>query len=263
LPIDAVYQKQRVAFLDSFLRDARTRAGGKPIVREDFVYELMNRAAVPRGYALIADQTPPRDGKKHWSRFPQSRHGVFRRRGEGRALSSIRRCCTSRCAASAAALFGAPASARDAAVRRGEHDTTPIMERFARMLEAAVRESPADWLWLQKRWKYPRTDEHDPEPRRRAHGANVGTHRRAVTRGSAFTRSDARSRPWRTTLREPRLLQRPIAGNVRRRARAKPRRSAELDFESPERRDDAVAGGLAHRLLARPVVQETAAGASR
>ena len=69
LPIDAVYQKQRVEFLDIFLRDARSRFGGKPIVREDFVYELMNRAATPRGYALIADQTPPRDDKKHWSRF--------------------------------------------------------------------------------------------------------------------------------------------------------------------------------------------------
>ncbi len=69
LPIDAVYQKQRVAALDQFLLEARSRFGGKPIVREDFVYELMHRAGTPRGYALIADQTPPRDDKKHWSRF--------------------------------------------------------------------------------------------------------------------------------------------------------------------------------------------------
>ena len=46
-------------------------------------------------------------------------------------------------------------------------DDTPIMERFARMLEAAIRESPADWLWLQKRWKYPKTDEPQREARRR------------------------------------------------------------------------------------------------
>ena len=69
LPIDAVYQRQRVASLDRFLREARSRFGGKPIPREDFVYELMSRAGTPRGYALIADQTPPRDDKKHWSRF--------------------------------------------------------------------------------------------------------------------------------------------------------------------------------------------------
>jgi lauroyl/myristoyl acyltransferase len=31
-----------------------------------------------------------------------------------------------------------------------------IMERFARRTEQATLESPADFLWLQKRWKYPR-----------------------------------------------------------------------------------------------------------
>jgi lauroyl/myristoyl acyltransferase len=32
-----------------------------------------------------------------------------------------------------------------------------VMEGFARHLENAVRDSPADWLWLQKRWKYPKS----------------------------------------------------------------------------------------------------------
>ena len=41
LPIDAVYQRQRVASIDRFLRDARSRFGGKPIPRDDFIYELI------------------------------------------------------------------------------------------------------------------------------------------------------------------------------------------------------------------------------
>ena len=28
-----------------------------------------------------------------------------------------------------------------------------IVERYARSLERDVRESPADWLWLQNKWK--------------------------------------------------------------------------------------------------------------
>jgi KDO2-lipid IV(A) lauroyltransferase len=32
-----------------------------------------------------------------------------------------------------------------------------IMERFARRLEKSVIEAPADWLWIQKRWKYARS----------------------------------------------------------------------------------------------------------
>jgi KDO2-lipid IV(A) lauroyltransferase len=164
LPIDAVYQKQRVEFLDRFLRDARTRAGGKPIVREDFVYELLSRAAVPRGYALIADQTPPRDGKKHWSRF-LNRDTAFFVGAEKVAhfldspvlYVAMRRVGRGRYTVRLHPLAMPPFD---------EKDDTPIMERFARMLEAAVRESPADWLWLQKRWKYPKTDDPEPDGRR-------------------------------------------------------------------------------------------------
>jgi len=178
LPIDAVYQKQRVEFLDRFLRDARTRAGGKPIVREDFVYELMNRAAVPRGYALIADQTPPRDAKKHWSRF-LNRDTAFFVGAEKVAhfldspvlYVAMRRVGRGRYSVRLHPLAMPPFD---------EEDGTPIMERFARMLEAAVRESPADWLWLQKRWKYPKTDEPEsdvrrPRARRQASGSTTST----------------------------------------------------------------------------------------
>jgi KDO2-lipid IV(A) lauroyltransferase len=51
-----------------------------------------------------------------------------------------------------------------------EHDgdgaNAPIMERFARQLEDAIRASPADWLWLQKRWKYPKPGPSDPDGNR-------------------------------------------------------------------------------------------------
>jgi len=176
LPIDAVYQKQRVDFLDDFLRDARTRAGGKPIVREDFVYELMNRAGVPRGYALIADQTPPREGKKHWSRF-LNRDTAFFVGAEKVAhfldspvlYVAMRRVARGRYSVRLHPLAMPPFDTKD---------DTPIMERFAQRLEAAVRESPADWLWLQKRWKYPKTDEpasdaRRPRARRGAPGATT------------------------------------------------------------------------------------------
>ena len=168
LPIDAVYQKQRVEFLDIFLRDARSRFGGKPIVREDFVYELMNRAATPRGYALIADQTPPRDDKKHWSRF-LNRDTAFFIGAEkvARFLDSpvlyvaMRRVARGRYSVRLVALAMPPFDSDS------ELEETPIMERFARMLEAAVRESPADWLWLQKRWKYPKPEQPEAAGRRR------------------------------------------------------------------------------------------------
>jgi KDO2-lipid IV(A) lauroyltransferase len=31
---------------------------------------------------------------------------------------------------------------------------TAIVERYVHSLERDIRDSPADWLWLQKKWKY-------------------------------------------------------------------------------------------------------------
>jgi lauroyl/myristoyl acyltransferase len=41
------------------------------------------------------------------------------------------------------------------------------MEGFARKLEAAIQESPPDWLWLQRRWKYPKPEQPETHTGRR------------------------------------------------------------------------------------------------
>jgi Kdo2-lipid IVA lauroyltransferase/acyltransferase len=160
LPIDAVYQTLRVRSVDRYLREARSRFGGKPIPREDFVYELMNRAGTPRGYALIADQTPLRDEKKHWSRLLHRDTAFFvgaekvARFLDARVLYvGMRRVRLGHYSVRFTSLAEPPydiASERD--------DYSPVMEGFARHLERAIQDSPADWLWLQKRWKYPKPE---------------------------------------------------------------------------------------------------------
>jgi len=36
-----------------------------------------------------------------------------------------------------------------------DRDSGPeIVERYARLLEEEIRRSPADWLWLHRKWKY-------------------------------------------------------------------------------------------------------------
>jgi KDO2-lipid IV(A) lauroyltransferase len=157
LPIDAVYQTVRVESVDRYLRDARSRFGGKPIPREDFVYELISRAGTPRGYALIADQTPPRDDKKHWTRL-LNRDTAFFVGAEkiARFLDApvlyvaMRRLRRGHYSVRFSPLAEPPY------IHDADGESSPIMEGFARNLERAIVESPADWLWLQKRWKYPK-----------------------------------------------------------------------------------------------------------
>ena len=149
----------RVKSLDQYLRDARARFGGKPFPRQDFVYELMR----PRRHAarLRADRRPDaaaRGPAKHWTRMLDRDTAFFL--GAERIAPVPRRpgaLCRD-APACAAATIRCVSLARGAAARdrleRGDH--SPVMEGFARQLERAVRASPADWLWLQKRWKYPK-----------------------------------------------------------------------------------------------------------
>ncbi len=157
LPIDAVYQTLRLKSVDLYLREARSRFGGKPIPREDFVYQMMSRVGAPRGYALIADQTPPGEDKKHWTRFLNRDTAFFvgaekvARFLDARVLYvGMRRVRRGHYTVHFSTLAEPPYDLGTV------DEDSPIMERFARNLEQAILESPADWLWLQKRWKYPK-----------------------------------------------------------------------------------------------------------
>jgi len=152
IPIDVVYQPQRVAALDEFLREVRCRFGGKLIPRKEFVYEVLSRGGTPRAYAIIADQTPRKNDPKHWTRFLRQDTAFFVGAGklahflespvyfvsmerEGRGHYTVR----------LDVLAEPPYDDVDDAV---------IVERYARCLERTIVDSPSDWLWLQKKWKY-------------------------------------------------------------------------------------------------------------
>ncbi|TMG81564.1 MAG: hypothetical protein E6H78_16605, partial [Betaproteobacteria bacterium] len=38
----------------------------------------------------------------------------------------------------------------------GRGEDTWITELYARKLEEEIRSSPADWLWVHNKWKYPK-----------------------------------------------------------------------------------------------------------
>jgi KDO2-lipid IV(A) lauroyltransferase len=152
IEIDVVYQPQKVAAIDAFLREARSRFGSRLIPRREFVYDLLSRGDRIRAYALIADQTPKhRDDPRHWTQFLHQETAFFV--GAGRIAKFLdakvlyvrmRRVGRGRYSVLLEELAAPPYD---------EVDDVQIVERYARKLERDVRESPADWLWLQKKWK--------------------------------------------------------------------------------------------------------------
>ncbi|MEP7328664.1 MAG: lysophospholipid acyltransferase family protein [Betaproteobacteria bacterium] len=152
VPIDAVYKPQRVPSVDTFLVASRSRFGGNPIPQHSIMFEVMKRRAEARAYALVADHTPKHNEEKHWTHFLNQDTAFFvgadkiarilkapviyvamRREGVGRYSVELQ-------------LLAEPPYARDSGPE--------IVERYARHLEAEIRRSPADWLWINRKWKY-------------------------------------------------------------------------------------------------------------
>jgi Kdo2-lipid IVA lauroyltransferase/acyltransferase len=157
IPIDVVYQPQRVAAVDEFFRGARSRFGSTLIPRKEFIYALMTHGAEPRAYALIADQTPKPPDPKLWLKFLHQDTAFFVGAGKiARFLDAdvvyvdMERTARGRYAVRFVPLAEPP---------YGDGADTLIVERYAQALERAVRRDPASFLWLQKKWKYPRPAE--------------------------------------------------------------------------------------------------------
>jgi KDO2-lipid IV(A) lauroyltransferase len=152
VPIDAVYKPQRMKGIDEFLRARRARFGGNPIPHQNFMFEVMKRKKDVRAYALVADHTPKHDEEKHWTRFLNQDTAFFV--GADKIAKILK----------APVIY--VAMRRDApsyysvelkllAEPPYDRDSGPeIVERYVRTLEDEIRRSPADWLWLHRKWKY-------------------------------------------------------------------------------------------------------------
>ncbi len=156
LPIDAVYKPQRIAGYDRFLREGRTRFGGNPIPANNFFFEVMKRKGKARAYALVADQTPLKGEEKHWTHFLNQDTAFFVGSDKiARILDapvlfvSMRRERKGFYSARLNLLASPPYD------RTGDREiAAEIIERYARALENEIRRSPADWLWIERKWKY-------------------------------------------------------------------------------------------------------------
>jgi Kdo2-lipid IVA lauroyltransferase/acyltransferase len=168
IPIDAVYKPIRVASIDEYMREARSRFGGKPIPIKSFAFELMRRAGQPRAYGLVADQTPLKSMAKHWTRFLNQDTAFFvgaekiARFLEAPAVYvAMRRVERGRYAVHLHVLAEPPYDDRDDT----DADEAWITEAYARKLEQEIRASPADWLWVHNKWKYPKPSPERPPVR--------------------------------------------------------------------------------------------------
>ena len=152
-PLDAAYKPLVDPWAEREMQKVRTRFGARMVPAQQLLGDLIQRRAIVRAIAMVADQEPVASEQKHWTRF-LNRDSAFFLGGEEIARK-----------------FRYPTLfIRMRRVRRGyyEMEFVPMFEgterlepgqfteHYVRLVEAQIRESPPDWPWSHKRWRLKR-----------------------------------------------------------------------------------------------------------
>jgi KDO2-lipid IV(A) lauroyltransferase len=155
VPVDAAYKPLHGARSDRELRKLRVRFGANLIAAKRLVREVVSRRRQVQVHAvaLLADQAPTSSQGRHWLTFLGRETAFYPGPAEIARMSGY------------AAFF--IAMRRN---RRGHYtlevqqisaaneglDPPVFTQRYAALVEAQIRASPADWTWLHRRWKFER-----------------------------------------------------------------------------------------------------------
>ena len=149
--VDFVYQPVRSPFFEKVSLYSRTRFGAYAIKRDEVAREIVKRKNIVRSLAVVGDQYP---GYKHDKKFPTkflNQDTVFFYGSYQIALltqypvvyASIKKTKRGYYEATLIKLAEPPYDKND----------NMLLESYIRMVEQAIRERPAEWLWSHNRWK--------------------------------------------------------------------------------------------------------------
>ena len=144
-----LYKPIRNPRVDAWFRRVRTRFGARLVPAKTVLQELARSRDVA-AVGLIADQAPTTSPEKHWTEF-LGQDTAFYMGPEllGRALRS--QVLLGRMRRVERGRYEFRFEALNVAGERLPHGE--ITTRYARGLEAWIREDPAGWWWSHKRWK--------------------------------------------------------------------------------------------------------------
>ena len=167
-PLIVAYQPFHDKHFDDFMLEARTRFGGTAVPATDLIRQVLKYRKQMKTLTLLADQSPSRNERKYWTQFLNQETAFI----DGTD--------------SLAWLTGMPiVFVRTKREKRGHYHASldviaeppyekyshRVVERYARELEATIRNDPASWLWSHKRWKFSRTA--DEQARMNASGESM------------------------------------------------------------------------------------------
>jgi KDO2-lipid IV(A) lauroyltransferase len=148
----ALYKPPRNPRTDRWLRRLRSRFGARLVAAKSVLQELARMRDVA-AIGLLADQVPRTSPEKHWVEF-LGQDTAFYMGGEllGRGLrAQVCAVKMRRLARGRYELTIEPLNEPGEKLPHGE-----VTTRYARALEGWIREDPAGWWWMHRRWKLKR-----------------------------------------------------------------------------------------------------------
>jgi Kdo2-lipid IVA lauroyltransferase/acyltransferase len=149
-PVDAAYKPLVDPWAEREMKKVRSRFGSRLIPAKELLPDMIQRRAITRVVAMVADQEPTTSEHKHWTRF-LNRDSAFYMGPE--EIARVTRFPVffiglKRTARGYYTMHLTPLHTPGEALAPGA-----LTERYVQLVEAQIRAAPPDWPWSHKRWK--------------------------------------------------------------------------------------------------------------
>ena len=149
-PVDAAYKPLHDQWAERLMLKVRSRFGARLVPAKELLADFLRRRGIVRAVAMNADQAPVSTDKRYWTQF-LGQETAFYIGAEQIARATrlpiiyvrVRRTGRGYYQVELARLWDG----------REVTDPNAVTERYARVCEADVLKSPADWLWSYRRWR--------------------------------------------------------------------------------------------------------------
>ncbi|MDO4461059.1 MAG: lysophospholipid acyltransferase family protein [Bacteroidia bacterium] len=153
----AIYQPQSGKGIDQLMTEIRTRTGCRAIESQKAYHHIVEykRDNITTFTLIIADQSPHRNAKKHWTTF-FNRDTAFLMGPEVMALRTDQVLIFPSVVAYERGRYEIEFKVIDDDVTKSSG--TGLIEKYAALLEEDIRRIPELWLWSHNRWKHKHED---------------------------------------------------------------------------------------------------------
>jgi Kdo2-lipid IVA lauroyltransferase/acyltransferase len=152
-PVEAAYKPLVDSWAEREMKKLRSRFGGRLIPAKELLPDILKRREVVRAIAMVADQEPTTSERKHWTHFLNRDTAFYMGPEEIARVTRLPAFFIKmrRMQRGFYEMELQPLSEAGETLRSGD-----LTERYARLVETQILDSPPDWPWSHKRWKLKR-----------------------------------------------------------------------------------------------------------